>query len=85
MLIRIDINTSCGMAQAGNRQPLTPEARFRAQTSQYSNCGRQSGIWTSFLRLRRFPLLVSFHQRSILIHSSVTDIMYNLSTDSVLK
>jgi hypothetical protein len=39
------------MAQVVSRQPLTAEARIRAQVNPRGICGGQSGTGTGFLRV----------------------------------
>jgi hypothetical protein len=40
---------------------LIAESRVRARVTLYGVCGRQSGTGTSFLRVFRFSLSISFH------------------------
>jgi hypothetical protein len=55
---------------AAARGLLTMELRARSQDILCGICGAQSGTDTFFAECFSFPLSVSFHQRSTLIHSS---------------
>ena len=60
-------------AQAVGRQPPVAEARVQSQVSGIF--GRQSETWEGFSSSTPSPTprSVSFHRRSMVIHSSITD------------
>jgi hypothetical protein len=66
------------MAQVDSWQPLTMEAEIQSQTSLCGIYGVQSSTGTGFLQVLLFPLLLSFHQCSVLIHLS--PMLYNLNS-----
>jgi hypothetical protein len=55
-------------AEAVSLRPLTVEAWVRARGSTCGICGGQSGTGTVFLLIFGFPLSISFHRSSTLIH-----------------
>lgn len=58
----------------GHWRPLTKEAKIQFQTNPNVTGGGKSGIGSrSAPQYLGFPLSVSFHQRNILIQSSITD------------
>jgi len=58
----------------GHGRPLNAKAETQSQTKPHVTGGRKSGIGSgSASQYFGFPLSVSFHQRYILIHSSITE------------
>jgi len=65
---------SIDVAQAVSRQPLTAEAQVRSQASLCEVCYGHSGSGIVVSPTTSgFPMLVSFHWSSMLIHSSIND------------
>ena len=61
------------VAQEVTSRNLTAETQDRSQVSAFEIYNAQRALGNVFLRVLQFPQSVSFHQCSILIHSSTTD------------
>jgi hypothetical protein len=65
---------------------VTAETQIRSQVSLRGIFGGQSGTGTGFFpKYLCFPLSVSFHQCSILIHLSITNALMIFKIDNALQ
>jgi hypothetical protein len=69
-LIAVSQAAGCGRL---SRRSVIAEVLVRYQASAYAIFSEQMVEGQVFFRVFRFSLSLSFHRRSILIHSSVTD------------
>jgi hypothetical protein len=55
---------------------VTMEAHVQFQPSQHRLCGGTVVLGHVLLKVPQFPLAVSFHQCSIVVHSILNDVIY---------